>query len=325
MPKLDLITVAGKTASRYFTGRLSVGCYVLPNNRAVLFDSGIDDDTAKELDRTLIREGLTLSAIINTHSHADHCGGNSFFQKKYTGVKVFATAHEKPLIENPLHEPLCFCQSAAPYKELRIKHLEAKPSTVTDTIAPYKDQVIKIDDTDFRIITLPGHTPGMVGIITAENILYPGDAIFGPGTFDKHGVLFYTHLGDTFNTFRKLEALSLDGTVLYHGGYVESIKELTTQHADKLNEAITFVKDLIATQGTISHGDVLAAVMNKFAIPQNIVQLTLTETCVRAYLQHLQADNQITFAVEQGVANIRLADAGSAASAAPRRKTGSAS
>jgi glyoxylase-like metal-dependent hydrolase (beta-lactamase superfamily II) len=47
-----------------------------PLDGAVLIDAGQDRDQAKRLLRACEAAGLTPCAIINTHAHADHFGGN---------------------------------------------------------------------------------------------------------------------------------------------------------------------------------------------------------------------------------------------------------
>lgn len=95
MGKLAIQFVRG--ASAFLTGRLSIGLFI-KNNDVVLIDSGIDKQTAKQVDDALHVMQLTPRAIINTHSHADHCGGNAYFQKKYK-LDIFATQWEKAFIE----------------------------------------------------------------------------------------------------------------------------------------------------------------------------------------------------------------------------------
>lgn len=106
MPKLTLEKAKG--SSQFISGRLSIGVYVAPNNKAILIDSGIDKDTAKSVAQALQAHQLKVAAIINTHSHADHCGGNAYFQKLDPSIKIYATKYEKAFIEMPHMEPSCF-------------------------------------------------------------------------------------------------------------------------------------------------------------------------------------------------------------------------
>src|SRR5581483_3651491 len=105
MSKLNLIHAKG--SSYYTDGIFSIGVYI-KNNQAVLIDSGISKDSAKELDKTLLQMGVQVAAIINTHCHGDHCGGNAYFQQKYPKIQIFSTETERAFIEDPMMAPICF-------------------------------------------------------------------------------------------------------------------------------------------------------------------------------------------------------------------------
>ena len=56
-----------------------IGIVRLSDSEVFLVDSGNDKDTAKKVLKILDSNGWTLKFIVNTHSHADHTGGNRFF------------------------------------------------------------------------------------------------------------------------------------------------------------------------------------------------------------------------------------------------------
>lgn len=298
MPNIKLIIVKG--GSGYCSERLSIGVYI-KNGIATLIDSGLDDNTAKAVDKMLKENDLKLGAIINTHSHADHCGGNSYFQQRYPDLKIYSTKYEKHFIEETINEPRCFCQGAHPHDGLRNKFLEAKSSRVTHVIDPYIDQVLDINGERFTMITLPGHTPGMIGVITPDNVFYAGDAIFGAETLEKHGVLFFTNIADTLKSFHKIAGLKVDACVFYHGGLLkEDLAATVALHEARILATNELVHQIIARE-PISIDKLTQAVMQHYQLSATITQFTLTQTCVLAYVSHLEAQKKIEMRIENGL------------------------
>ena len=62
------------------------------NQTAILIDTGPSESFAKAIDKTILNAGYRVAAIISTHHHPDHHGGNAFFQRKYPEIKIFATS-----------------------------------------------------------------------------------------------------------------------------------------------------------------------------------------------------------------------------------------
>lgn len=282
---------------------LSIGVCINPTtNRAVLIDSGLDKSKIKLVEKAL-PSGCKISAIINTHSHADHCGGNGFVQNKNPDVRIYTTKFEQGFVEVPSHEPHGFNCLAEPFAELKNKFLCAEPSRVTDIIE-YRDHEIVIEGMPFKIVTLPGHSAGMIGVISPDHVFYCGDAAFGAETFKKHGVLFYSNIDDSLNSLIKMKDIlsreRMNGFVFYHGGpeAVSKVSEILDDHIEKISDTKRFIRSAIESEPR-SMDDLTALVMTEFEVPNNIVQFSLTQTCVRAYVVSLQQSKEIELMMDE--------------------------
>lgn len=298
MSKMTLQQVKGN--SYFFNGVLSLGLYV-HNNIAILIDSGGDESCAKDISKALLEYGYTLGAIINTHCHPDHCGGNAYLQKNIPGLQIYASHDEQPFIESTILAARCFCCLAAPIKGLQNKYIvPQKPSIVTNPIHPYQDQTIMINDMPFTIVTLPGHTPGMIGVITPDNVLYCGDALFAQATLEKHPILFYTDIKNTLITFEKMKTLKVDYCVMVHSGFIDNMIPVIDQHIAKIMATKNSILDLLKSQ-PLSIDELTQQVMQTYTIGNSIIAFTLTQTAIRAYFSYLEEENLIVLAVTDGL------------------------
>lgn len=299
----DLVRVKGN--SFYWDGVFSVGVY-LYDHKAVLIDSGSSKDIAKDIDRTLAQANARAIAIISTHGHGDHCGGNAFFQHKYPDIKIFSTEAERPYIEDPLMAPITFC-GAAPFEEVK----KCKPiapqqaSKVTDSISPYQDQKIFIDGIVFDIITLPGHSRGMIGVKTPDNVLYASDVIFGEETFRKYPVMYYAFIGETLRSFEKLQSLlsSIDAAVLYHGGVSHNLRSLIQAHERHILETKATILSWIQKQ-PLSLEEITAKVMRERLIPDTLIAYVLTKAPMQAYAAELEREKFAETRVTEGICRL---------------------
>ena len=111
---------------------------------ALLVDTGLDKDNGRKTLRLLEEQGLRLKAIINTHSHADHFGGNAYLTRN-TEAEVYAPSIESGIIQNPLLEPIYLFHGANPIRNLHNKFVLASPSPVDHVIEPGKLSIIGLE------------------------------------------------------------------------------------------------------------------------------------------------------------------------------------
>ncbi|MGC8940941.1 MAG: MBL fold metallo-hydrolase [Candidatus Nanoarchaeia archaeon] len=99
----------------YIPNPANIGVVKDGEKSAILIDSGLDDDTGRKILRLLEKNDLFVKAIVNTHSHADHCGGNRYIKEK-TNAMIYAPEVESAIIQYPSLEPLYLFSGASPLK-----------------------------------------------------------------------------------------------------------------------------------------------------------------------------------------------------------------
>jgi glyoxylase-like metal-dependent hydrolase (beta-lactamase superfamily II) len=191
--------------------RTNIG-FVRHGIECAVIDTGIDEEAGRRILKAATSLGVSIRAVVNTHSHSDHYGGNSFLVQR-TGAEVLAPAGEAWVLERPWLEAAYFCQGAAPLPDLMNKFVVGPPSRVDRTIT---EGTFEAGGVSLEAVPLPGHTFAMTGI-GADGVLFCGDAIFGTETIRKHGVLFLHDPDRTRESLRKLETLAYEWFVPSHG------------------------------------------------------------------------------------------------------------
>ena len=73
----------------YLSGIINIGVVAGEDGQAILIDSGLSDRSGRRILQALEAEGLRPVAVLNTHCHGDHSGGNAYLVEK-AGVRVYA-------------------------------------------------------------------------------------------------------------------------------------------------------------------------------------------------------------------------------------------
>ena len=109
----------------------------------------VDPSEAAPVIAALEREGLRLTAIVNTHHHHDHVGGNEGLLERFGKLPVYAYESD---------------EGRVPAQTVRVKDGES----------------FKAAGLELKALHVPGHTLGAVSYVV-EDAVFTGDTLFVAG------------------------------------------------------------------------------------------------------------------------------------------------
>ena len=259
----------------------------------LIVDTGLDESHAHKLLRAMQEAGLTPSAILNTHSHADHHGGNAFLLKRFPGLPIYAPPLEAAIIAHPILEPL-YLYGALPPQELRSKFLLA-PSSPAQPMAAGTHTLGGVEVT---LISVPGHAAEMYAVQRGR-LLYAADALFGPDALAKHPLSFCADSAAQKASVAGL--LTLGGvttTVPGHGEPTTDLPALVQANLDSLERATRAVLDA-CLEGGASTDELLARVCDRLELTMTSAgAVVLNRSVVAAHLSELLGRGQVVMRVQ---------------------------
>lgn len=263
--------------SYYIESPAKIGLVKLGGDEVCLIDSGNDKDAGRKIRKILDANGWKLTAIYNTHSNADHIGGNKYLQGQ-TGCKIYAPGMECDFTNHTVLEP-SFLYGGYPCKDLRHKFLMAQGSN-----AEYltKDVLPK----GFERIDLPGHFLDMVGFRTPEDVVYLADCLSSRETLDKYQIGFIYDVGAYIKTLEMVKTLKAKIFIPAHAAAAEDISELAGYNIDKVYEIGEKIIELC--KEPLSFEVILRKLFTEYALEMNFEQYVLVGSTVRSYLSWLK-------------------------------------
>lgn len=188
---------------------------------AVLIDTLMPQETASI--KQFIEEKLALPVkyIINTHHHADHSWGNSFFP----GATIIG--HE--LCRQFLAEKAPSALEVARQENPLYAKLSIIPPQITFKSGTYG---LRVGKKNIELFLAPGHSEdGIAVLIKEDRILFSGD-VFMPIPFIVEG-----DLDQSIETIQKIAEMGLENIIQGHGDII-----LRGEIDEKARENITYLK-----------------------------------------------------------------------------------
>lgn len=272
----------------------------------LVIDTGSSSEYGKKILKYLESQGVNRFSILNSHSHADHIGGNSFLQER-TKCKIYATYFESVFIEHPQLEPM-YLWGGPLFEGIDNKFLMAKPSIVTDIV-----EYGWSSELDVEIIPLKGHSFDMVGILIddgAKRVLFVADAVVSMQTIEKYKVYFLYDVREHLKTLQGLNKWveNIDVIVPSHGEIFDFSKDnwqsskeeflkLVRENGKVIEDILNFILRILVEPMTID--EILSEIASNFSIPIDATSYVLLLQTLKAYCSYLVSVNEVGLTFER--------------------------
>ena len=265
---MELVQVGAKTY--YLKNPATIGIYKIDDTHVYLIDPGNDKDAGRK----------TLK-IINTHSNADHVGGNKIIQDR-VNCPIYSYGIEKCITEYPILEP-SFLYGGFPLNDLRNKFLLAKESKV--------EEIHDLPE-GLEYFVLKGHFFDMIGVKTDDDVYFLADSLFSEETIQKYHLFFIYDVKEYLNTLDLLSTLEGKLFIPSHCEATTDLSALIETNRKKIQE----ITDVIFSfcEG-LSFEEIMKKVFDHYQLTMNMNQYVLLGSTIRSYLSYLCNEEKIRY------------------------------
>ena len=290
----------------YISGPTNIGIIEerLSDTKSNLYmiDSGCNTEDGKriftEITEYFSQKDITIKAIINTHSHADHCGANNYIQQK-TNCEIWITENEQGSLINPFLQPI-ISWGGNPLPEINSSYYVAE-KTVPNKIINPNEKLTLLNGIKISFINLPGHYFEMVGILCEDNnkkVLFASDGIFGRKNIGKYWIPFLYDVKEFKNSLDTISSLNADFCIPGHGEPTSQIEETVELNKIAIISNEQCILEALKYKEQTQE-DILKYVADKNEINLHIAQYMLIGCTIKAYLTFLYNEGKISYHIKE--------------------------
>lgn len=267
-----------------------------------LIDSGNDERYAKAILETVNSSfnSPKIKSVINTHSHADHCGGNEYLRSK-TGCQIIASTGEAAIMECPVLET-GLIWGGMPVKELETKYFTASPCIADKTFKSGSDFYLE-DKIHVQTVPLKGHYIDQTGFLITDTdgkkIFFAGDCLSGRDAIKRYWIQYLFNEEESKKSLLALSKIQADFYVPGHGQGVEEIEGLVELNLIALLETENMILDELKTPKTAEQ--ILQNVSTRNGISLKLSQYVLIGCTLRSYLSSLSDSGKIKYEIKDNM------------------------
>lgn len=278
---MKLVQAGEKTY--YIEANTNIGVYKTGEDSVCLIDTGSKGDGEK-IDEILNAQGWKPEYIINTHTHIDHLGGNAYLMGKY-GIPAYCTDYD---------------MAFAHFNELEAAYMYGgKPGRGLMKVFDHPGKIGFRAIEDYRLDGirwqyLPGHTFGMIGVKTSDDVWFLADSYLKKSYLEHHCFGYLYDAGGYMETLQKLKGFTGRLFVPAHGiaeTDITEIIDLNIANQKKIRDYITE----ICSSGPISFDGIIQKMYEFAGMKNNVVNQSLLSSTTKGYLTSLEEAGEIEY------------------------------
>jgi len=283
-PKTSLLVTPFGNIGLFFSGKSDV----------ILIDSG-HIHASKDLLDFLIDRGLDVKAVINTHGHIDHVGGN-FILQAYFKCPIIMPYLDHIYCEDISRYYLSFSTSV-------IEGLNVYGNGTFDISTHIKEETaLEIEGYTFEFRALKGHTANQKAIVSPDGVCFLGDGLMAEETLENSKFAVVTDLAKHHASLEHIKLFNDSYFVLGHGEKVyfkEDIIKLCDLNHTYFDTKCEALLELV--KHAKSFDQIMAALNKSYGLRRNIFKYFVAERSIKAMLSYLEQKNRIEIKVQEGM------------------------
>ncbi len=263
-----------------------------------IIDTGNTDSSAQAI-LNAINENYPchqVKAILNTHAHADHFGGNPFIVSQ-TGCEVWTSKGEATLMEYPMLETQLIW-GGTPILEIRSKFLFGNPCKVSRIL--HDEEILNLNGVEIKVISLPGHYVDPIGFLVTDTdgtkSFFVGDALSGRNVIKTYWIQYLLDERKSKESILKTAGIKSDIYIPGHGEAVKHVEGITELNMLAILETENMILDELETPKTME--EILKKVAERNSLDMKASQYCLIGSTLRSYLSSLEEEGKVFVKIE---------------------------
>ena len=265
--------------------RIAGDTHFMPGITNSGFTGGLVIDTGPE---ESVYTGVEIDRLAITHGHADHFAAGSVLRT--AGATVVASRDDASLVENPDINIRGMFSWAKPGDILISKLFLGTPCKVDAMVEDWRDRRA-------TPIPLPGHTLGHTGFLTADKVLFSGDALYLKSLWARHPLPYSIAPDMVAASLEIIRGLDFEWLVPGHGELID--RQTAEGHIDfhlaQIEELEERLLDALIEPHTTE--EIIAMVSEDCGLSDNPAQYWLAVVTVKGYLGDLLGRGLLEFSV----------------------------